>query len=910
MTSVLQKIRALASAHRVAAVTIVFALLAVVVGVGRFQPVNVHYVAVFSDNSVAASEQVVFRFDDNPGYSSSATQSAFPVNGTADIRVDSLNVDSASLVIATASSKAVLQRLDAIVAVGDRTLYTAASVDGSAFTAGSHADGERGSFTLDQQRLAKFERTIAFRSETKLFLLTLLLIAYVIALCRVSVLRALDRRYVAFGTVVVLLIGGFLANTWLVKQPLTYQYSYAFSQTTDIDNAEPYELTQSFVAQQDELRDLRLPVSYAYSVNPDDIGNANYSTTFVNSREFRNQYLITVTEQSSGAVLYNGMLTPQLLSGDANALRAVIPVTADHAAGQTFTITIHKLDDQPATVRFQGAELASPVDSLTAASTTGMNSTSDQSASAPSFTYVNLAVGYAGYPYQAAITAIIIVLLVLLLFNWCAGRYLHGIARTAACAVNYVLLGVYACFQFLIYTRYVQGFPDEDAHLSYIAFLKQHGGIIPNFADMKVYTAPSVGVLDLSQPIEFNRLGHPPLFYQIERLLGGMTVNGSLAMFSLNRMRAISFLIGLAGIALVFYIGLTRIRKIPALHLLFGLMVVSPPNLIYTISGVSNDSMTLLAVSVFVLGIVRFVEQRYSLLTYVIIAIGLSMTLLSKITAAMIVGFIAVGVIIYTLVEHRGKQALLRWQFLATLPIYLIPIAYFAKLVARFHTIQPSFQKFDFAGYVQSTFYYDVNHRMSMSVWQYAQYFTTSFLQWWHSLAGNTSVGKPSIPLYSIDRVAVMAVLLTPLLMVFMKKSRQRTYFLIAETSILLTVLYQAISAFKGFHTNGYPGAFSSRYYLCAIAVFALAIMWMICQCFSQKDTDTDTDTDAVLASAAAETVPTSHKATKTSDTVVPLTQLGTAICLTAIILLVFDGFIYSVLYYANTITGFTGIAA
>ncbi|MBT1173517.1 hypothetical protein JS528_09230 [Bifidobacterium sp. MA2] len=891
MKHTLDKAVALVAAHRLIATTIVFLLFAFAVGIGRFPAINVQYAARFGD-SVSPADQVSFVFDDNPGYSKSATQRAFPINGNAAINVDSLNMDSRSLVI-SAPETAKLSRLEASVVADGKTLYGVSVIPGASIERTSDSNhGGNVRFSVSAEQLTDLQRKLAFTSEIKLAILAALLVLYAITICRMGILRHLDRRYFALGTVVMLLIGGFLANVWLVKKPIIYHYSYSFTQPVNIDDDSTYEFSQPFVAQQDELRSIRMPLSFTLSIDPADTGNPNYDKVYVNSHEYRNRYAIEVMDSSDGSSLYSGLLTPDLLVRDSDGMpttKAEIPLRYDHAAGRTFVVSIHKLDRHPATVQFQGAALEQTTESLPMGSTPDSMELSVKS-SQP-FTYLNIAIGYRGYPYRTVITVIVLGLLALLLCNLLAGRRLGRMVTTAMCAVNYLVLSAYAFFQFGVYTRYLQGFPDEEAHLSYIAYLKQHGGLIPDFADMQVYARTSANSLDLTQPTEFNRLGHPPLFYQIERVFGGMTISGGTATFDVVRMEFVSFLIGFIGIALVFYLGFTRIRKIPALHLLFGLMVISPPNLLFTMSGVSNDSMTLFAVSVFVFGMVRFFERRYDLLTYGVIACGVTLSFLSKLTAAMVVGLISLGVVIYTLFVERDRKPFMRASFLGTLPIYLVPIGYFGYMMARFHTLQPSFQKFDFSGYVKSNFYVDAEHRLSYNVWEYVNYYVRHFLDTWQALAGTIGVPKPEAPLYALDRMAVMAVLVVPLAVFLMSRSRHRDYFIIVETAMLATAVYQWYSAFNGFYRNGYPGAFSSRYYLCATSLFALAIVWMICRRFSAK-----TD-DSLLTTPSH----TNRPAT------VPLSELGMALCLIAIVLLTFDGFIYSLLYQADGVTGFTG---
>ena len=64
-------------------------------------------------------------------------------------------------------------------------------------------------------------------------------------------------------------------------------------------------------------------------------------------------------------------------------------------------------------------------------------------------------------------------------------------------------------------------------------------------------------------------------------------------------------------------------RRIPILHMLYGLILISAPNMIYVISGVSNDALTMPAVAIFMLGIIRFYEKKYNILTYLSLRLAL-----------------------------------------------------------------------------------------------------------------------------------------------------------------------------------------------------------------------------------------------------------------------------------------------
>lgn len=868
--------------HKIVSLTGLFALLLIVVCAMRFPAINVQYTAVFK-GPVAAEKPISFVFDHNESYPESSKQSAFPINGAASIRLDSLNQNSQSLVIGAPRQDGVsLDHMEADIVVGNHKLYRAYTVSGNSFI---HKKAARtNQFSLDSENLKNLYASLAFKSEIKVSLIAFIAVIYLVLLVRFSVAKKLDMRMFIVGLVVFILIGAFLLNVWLVKKPITYYRSADLSEVSSISLGEGDVIQQTITADQDNLQSIKIPLSISPSISRDDSDNKDFYKVYDSRDKYRNTYVVVIANTQNGEKLFWGLLTPSMVtSSDGVNSVMEIPVSEARSKGKKYKITIQKLDSSVSSVSFmQGATTSEPP--MSVASQQKTSNTSDSSR-------LVLSIGYRGFPYRGIMSCIVIGMLVLVLGNIYATRWRGALKASIVCIGNYLLILLYACFQFVIYIRYIGGFPDEEAHLSYAAFLKQTGDILPDFSRMQIYASPSPNSLNLAHPDEFNRLGHPPLFYLIEAYVGNVSIHGSIADFNINRLRLLSFLIGLAGIAIAFYIGYTRIPKIPILHLLFALMIISPPNVLYSISGVSNDSLALFSMSVFILGAVRFIEQRYNGLTYFTIACGISLTLLSKLTAGLMVVCASVGLLLYAVIkEHKGRDVLQHPAFWMSAPVYCIPGGYFVWLLAKFHTLQPSFQKLDFAGYVHSNYYVDINHRRSMGVWEYAVYYLKSFLGTWQSLAGATPVPKPDYPLYTLDRIAVMAIMIIPIVLVIMRRSRLRDYGLLAYGSIVIVMLYQAYSAFKGFHDNGYPGAYSSRYYDCAVTIFALIIIGMICSVFFGTAHD-----DPHMRHGSAD------------ENASALSLGGIAVSALFALLLVFDGFVFSVLYYADGLTGFIG---
>jgi hypothetical protein len=94
---------------------------------------------------------------------------------------------------------------------------------------------------------------------------------------------------------------------------------------------------------------------------------------------------------------------------------------------------------------------------------------------------------------------------------------------------------VFFVYKMFFYSQCIGRFPDEIEHVSYIATLETDNAIIPDFKSMKILQlVPSAPLIKNNDGIlteaftfgkSFNYLGHPPLYYQIMRLSGGVTVH-------------------------------------------------------------------------------------------------------------------------------------------------------------------------------------------------------------------------------------------------------------------------------------------------------------------------------------------------------------------------------------------------
>ncbi|MCC8101913.1 MAG: DUF2142 domain-containing protein, partial [Clostridiales bacterium] len=311
---------------------------------------------------------------------------------------------------------------------------------------------------------------------------------------------------------------------------------------------------------------------------------------------------------------------------------------------------------------------------------------------------------------------------------------IEGSSRTKLlCLFVYAFLFLYALLQMTYYENYVGRTPDEMQHISYIAYLEEKDVLIPDFTEMTYGTLFSensamddVWRLDWTNEA-VNYLGHPPLYYQIMRLANAISFEsyGTVCVVRIDRLRRFSMAIAALALLLIFYIGFTRLEhRNPCLHLLYGMITTSVPMMLYGAGGISNDTLALLTVTIYFLGILRFVEQKRDWKTYLLIAVGVTATMLTKTTAGLMTALASVVVIVVCLLREKSWKRLFHRSFFATLPVYLPAVFYFLYIYKLYGTFQPSLADFVSEEYFRnSSFYVQEEERAVMTLYQYFLYY-------------------------------------------------------------------------------------------------------------------------------------------------------------------------------------------
>ena len=398
----------------------------------------------------------------------------------------------------------------------------------------------------------------------------------------------------------------------------------------------------------------------------------------------------------------------------------------------------------------------------------------------------------------------------------------YVIAITYGCAL------LYSIVQIGYYMIYVGHTPDEMRHISYIAYLENSGNIIPNFPEMEFLTDTNPASF---VPNSLNQLGHPPLYYHIMRLCNPIDNLGNGEYYiHLLRLRVFSAFFGVLAIAIVFYIGYRKISKtLPVLHLLYTAFIINIPMFLYNLSGVNNDTFVLLGCSIFFLGFLELSEGKRKYGIYWLIAIGFGLTILSKLTAGLILILMSSIFIVWHCIKEKSIRLLACRQFVSTLPVYLITICYFLIVYSQVHSFQPSLANMDMEYYQSTAFYVMFEDRTVMNFKDYFFRYWQEFFRTWTGIASHISLLKLGTWL-SYDRFFAILVAFMPAFCLFVNKNKEYVKMFISfYISLVCVVLLQFKNAYNGFYfVSGYPGAYQSRYYLCVLPIMAFISVWLI----------------------------------------------------------------------------------
>ena len=389
--------------------------------------------------------------------------------------------------------------------------------------------------------------------------------------------------------------------------------------------------------------------------------------------------------------------------------------------------------------------------------------------------------------------------------------------------------------------------PDESAHISYILYLHRTGKLIPEFENMHLISGEIKWSGGLHEYVEslVNYVCHPPLYYQIMRLAGGFyEAEDGPEYYYIDdmRLRYFSLIIFAVALAVILYVGYSRLTHDRCwLHLMYATAVTSVPMMAYEGCAVTNDTLALLTGALSILGLIRFSEKKRNYGTYILIAVGITASLLTKMTTAMLVIIMAVLVLLFCMVKERTITGCLKKEFWITAPIYCIAIAYIAYICWYYGSIQVSLEQICSHEYFISTSYYvDPAERIIFTKPLYAKYYWERFFTTWTSICG-TSLIMTKTPVFGRVALALELTWLFPIFIaipaIYRRAKRLALPIFAGWVACVLTALYQFRSAFHAYCDRGYLGGNQARYYIPFLICFALALSFILESLLQSEDT-------------------------------------------------------------------------
>jgi hypothetical protein len=260
--------------------------------------------------------------------------------------------------------------------------------------------------------------------------------------------------------------------------------------------------------------------------------------------------------------------------------------------------------------------------------------------------------------------------------------------------------------------------------------------------------------------------------------------------------------------------------------MLYGMVLISVPMMEYSCAGVTNDTLALLAVDLFLLGIVRFFEKKINYGTFFLVALGISVGLLTKLTVgAMLMFAVIFTIIVILLKEHRLKSIFNRY-FWASCIIYIFPLIYFLHVYMQYKTLQPGLPVINYEQYINSGFYNEGGEILSLKA--YYEHFKLNMQMTWIGIASNgyRLIRQPNWK--SPDVMGLYLIVWIPVVSLVIPDKEQKfiTGAKLALCGVLCTLVYHFVNQYQGHLVSAYLGGCSARYYLCTSPILALLCAW------------------------------------------------------------------------------------
>lgn len=349
--------------------------------------------------------------------------------------------------------------------------------------------------------------------------------------------------------------------------------------------------------------------------------------------------------------------------------------------------------------------------------------------------------------------------------------------------------------------------PDQYAHLSYIEYIKNNPfRFIPEFEKMKINHSP------LNDNNHMNYLSHPPLYYYIMSLVNN---NRSVSKYITN-LQILNIVISIASYLLLLYIGYKMNINVLA-HLGYLSLVNAIPMIPYIGASINNDNLSIFSGMVFIIGILKIIDNPLSRLSYLLISIGFFLGYFSKLTVFLLMFFTLIFIVYYFIINKISfkKNTLL----IVTLTcIIFIPILFYQiEVMAKYHSIYPSLSARSIEEYANSRFYVEESKRVFLNIFQWFQRLIAYWQVGWFGIMSEKLFLNINIGSFILHFFVIFTL--------YYKCKKNEHYCIVAKfayISILLIIAIQFYFSYKSHLNTGYLGGLQSRYYLPFVSIFAI----------------------------------------------------------------------------------------
>jgi len=375
--------------------------------------------------------------------------------------------------------------------------------------------------------------------------------------------------------------------------------------------------------------------------------------------------------------------------------------------------------------------------------------------------------------------------------------------------ILYALFTAFMIFKGYYYKTHVSLWhpSDELAHVSYVYYVNSHHNFFPEYENMTMLNNKKAG----------NYLSHPPLYYEIENLVydPSASLNENTQNF-----RTMSLVLYTLATLLLFYIGFNSSLSILG-HFIYLSVIASIPMYAYAGGSVSNDSLSFIGSSLFLIGLYQLLQKRHDLSTWLLIALGGFIAYFAKLTAALLIFFALLYYIVYKL--FKKEELGLTKKSIILLGVALVPIVlYQAYIMFHYHTLVPTFNATHPQQYLHSPFFVPEQYRLHLSPWEWLQRMGHYIQGGWFNIHSHHSFGQSSI----YGDIGLLLLHIMALSALFLPcKEEQKEFCLLGKITLvaLLSVLViQYLFSYKAHLKSGYLGGLQPRYLLPFLVGFAI----------------------------------------------------------------------------------------